>query len=153
MEKQYIFEFDGTREQFLEQLKQFPSYTRNHYRLDDYLVELSGDEIRFGVMRCGHSGGNWFIPTVTEVDGKTIFTGKIRYIDPYTNDKGIRKSINVIEEILLWILLLPLVVIVYVYRFFDWIVRKIINKPRPKEETSEDNLFDLMENYLNCRRT
>ena len=152
MEKQYIFEFDGTKEQFLEQLKQFPSYTRNHYRLDDYLVELSGDEIRFGVMRCGHSGGDWFIPTVTEVDGKTIFSGKISYIDPYTKDKGIRKSINVIEEILMWILLLPLVVIVYVYLFFDWIVRKIINKPRPKEETSEDNLFDLMENYLNCTR-
>lgn len=132
----------------MEQLKQFPSYIRNQYCLDDYLVELSGDEIRFGVMRCGHSGGDWFIPTVTEVDGKTIFSGEIRYRDAYGDGKGMRK----IEEILLWILLLPIVVIVYVYRFFDWIVRKIINKPRPKEETAEDNLFDLMESYLHCTR-
>lgn len=148
MAKQYIFEFDGTREQFLELLKQFPCYSEKLYRLDDYLVEHSSDELRFGVRRGGHSGGDWFIPTVSEVDGKTIFCGEIRYKDAYGGGKGMRK----IEEILLWILLLPIIVIVYVYRFFAWIVRKIINKPKPKEETSEDNLFDLMENYLHCTR-
>lgn len=151
MAKQYIFEFDGTREQFLEQLKRFPSYFKS-YRLDDYLVELSEDEIRFGVKRIGHSGGDWFVPTITEVDGKTFFCGEIRYMDAYTNDIGIRKIISKIEEILLWILLSPIVVIAYVCRFLAWIVRKIINKPKPKEETSEDKLFDLMENYLHCTR-
>lgn len=145
MAKHYTFEFDGTKEMFVEQLKQFPSYFKS-YRLDDYLVELSEDEIRFGVKRGGHSGGDWFVPTITEADGKTIFCGEIRYMDAYGIEKGMRK----IEEILLWILLSPIVVIVYVFRFLAWIVRKIINKPKPKEETSEDKLFDLMENYLHC---
>ena len=154
MSKKYTFEFPGTREDFLNSLKRFAhnaSYADGtFYYFDDYIVKLVGDEIHFGIARGGHSGGYWFVPTITEFGDKMEFQGEIQYIGPDDNCGPFKKAIDKIGDFLLYILLLPIVLIVRVYLFIEWLVRKIINHPKPKEKTDEERLFDLMENYLGC---
>ena len=152
MSKSYSFEFLGTKEVFLNQLKKYPNSDQKFFYFDDYIVELSNGDIRFGVARGGHSGGYWFVPTITEIDGKTTFCGTIEYNDPYTSEKGIKKIVNKIEEILLWIILIPIIIIVKVYLFFSWVVRKLFKRTKPREESLEDRLYNLMENHLGCKR-
>ena len=137
---------------FLNQLNKYPNNNQKVFYFDDYIVEISDNEVRFGVARGGHSGGYWFVPTITEFDGKTTFCGTIKYVDPYTNEKGIKKIINKIEEVLSWIFLIPIIAVIKVYLFFSWLTRKIFKRSKPKEESLEDKLYNLMENYLGCKR-
>ena len=65
MKKTYTFVFPGTKEMFLNNLQK---------PLDNYIIKLSDDEIQFGISRGDHSGGFWFIPEITEANGKTIFS-------------------------------------------------------------------------------
>ncbi len=51
---------------------------------------------------------------------------------------------------MLIILSTPLVLLVWIYVSLERLVRKIINRPKPKEKTDEERLFDLMENYFGC---
>ena len=155
MPKEYIFEFPGTKEEFLNNLNRFEhneSYSGNKfYYFDDYIVKLVGDEIHFGVARGGHSGGYWYIPTITSFDNRIEFRGSIRYIGPDGEKQSAsQKVIDRMEEFLLHILLLPIVVVIRGYMFLEWLVRKILNRPKPKRKTEEERLFDLMENYFGC---
>ena len=152
MSKSYSFVFLGTKEMFLNQLIKSPNNNQKFFYFDDYIVEISDNEVRFGVARGGHSGGYWFVPTITEFDGKTTFCGTIKYVDPYTNEKGIKKIINKIEEVLSWIFLIPIIAVIKVYLFFSWLIRKIFKRAKPKEESLEDKLYNLMENHLGCKR-
>ena len=152
MSKSYSFEFSGTKEMFLNQLNKYPNNDEKFFYFNDYIVELSNDDIRFGVARGGHYGGYWFVPTITELDGKTTFCGTIEHNDPYTSEKGIKKIVNKIEEVLLWIILIPIIIIVKVYLFFSWVVRKLFKRTKPREESLEDRLYNLMENHLGCKR-
>ena len=152
MSKSYSFDFLGTKENFLSQLNKYPNNNQKFFYFDDYIVEISDNEVRFGVARGGHSGGYWFVPTITEHGGKTAFCGTIEYNDPYTSEKGIKKIVNKIEKILLWIILIPIIIIVKVCLFFSWVVRKILKRTKSKEESLEDRLYNLMENHLGCKR-
>ena len=141
---------------FLNQLNKYHNNDQRFFYFDGYIVELSNDDIRFGVARGGHSGGYWFVPTITELDGKTIFCGTIEHNSPYTSEKGGRKIVDKIKEILLWIIaipiMIPIIVVVEVYLFFSWLIRKIFKRSKPKEESLEDKLYNLMENHLGCIR-
>ena len=155
MSKEYIFEFPGTKEEFLNNLNRFThneAYSGDRfYYFGDYIVKLVGDEIHFGVARGGHSGGYWYIPTITSFDNRIEFRGSIRYIGPDDEEQSaFQKVIDRIEEFLLLILLLPIDVVIRGYVFLEWLVRKILNRPKPKEKTNEERLFDLMENYFGC---
>ena len=155
MSKEYIFEFPGTKEEFLNNLNRFThneAYSGDRfYYFDDYIVKLVGDEIHFGVARGGHSGGYWFIPTITSFDNRIEFRGSIRRIGSDGEKQGsFKKDINSIGEFLLFILVLPIVVVIRGYVFLEWLVRKILNRPKPKGKTEEERLFDLMENYFGC---
>ena len=155
MSREHIFEFYGTKEDFLNILNSFPNRTYlsgKLYYFNDYIVKLIDDEIHFGVERGGHSGGYWFIPKITEFDERIEFCGTIRYIGSNDNQSKIRKTIDKIEEILLFVLLLPIVLIVKLYMIIEWVMRKICNRPKVKEKTTEERLFDLMENYMGCVR-
>ena len=92
MSKEYMFEFPGTRKDFMNTLNRFShnySYSSGtFYYFDDYIVKLVGDEIHFGVARGGHSGGYWFVPTITDLGEKMEFRGEIRYIGPSSEDRG-----------------------------------------------------------------
>lgn len=70
MLQEYVFEFPGAKEDFLNSLNRFshnPSYSNGTFFFDDYIVELIDEEIHFGIARAGHSGGYWFIPTITDL--------------------------------------------------------------------------------------
>ena len=154
MPKKYIFEFSGTKEDLWNLLNQFNHSASDSrgtlYYLDDYIVELIGEEIRFGVARGSHSGGYWFVPTITDLGDRLEFRGKIRYVGPNENRGVFRKAIDRVGDFLLLIFILPIALVVRIYMFTEWLVRKISNRPNPKEKTNEERLFDLMENFLGC---
>ena len=149
MEKEYVFEFPGTKEDFMENLKAFPHNTsfdgEAFYYFEDYIVKIANGELHFGVQRGGHSGGYWFIPAVTEQDHRTEFRGTVQYIGPEDRSGRIRKVIDGIEHIFLFVLFLPIILLILLVQ---WIVRKV--RKMPKEKTTQDRLFDLMENHLGC---
>lgn len=155
MSKEYMFEFPGTKEDLLNRLKRLnhnASYSSGtFYYFDDYIVKLIGEEIHFGVARGGHSGGYWFVPTITDLGDRLELRGEIQYIGPSSENRGVfKKAIDGIGEFLLFILILPIVLIIRGYMLVEWLVRKIFNRPKPKEKTNEERLFDLMENYFGC---
>ena len=165
MSKTYVFEFMGTKEDFLNRLNVL--FTHNitysgirYYYFSDYIIKIMDNEIHFGVERGGHSGGYWFIPTMAEFDDRIEFCGSIRYVGPEDNryigpedNRGrIGKAIDHIGEFLLFILLLPIFLILKLYTFVEWIIRKIGNRPKPPIPTTEDRLLNLMETHLNCVR-
>jgi hypothetical protein len=61
-----------------------------------------------------------------------------------------KKTIDSVGDFLLLILVLPVVLIIQGYLFIERLVRKIFSRPKPKEKTNEERLFDLMENYFGC---
>ena len=154
MSKEYMFEFPGTKEDFLNRLNRF-SHTASYssgkfYYFDDYIVELIDEEIYFGIARGGHSGGYWFVPTITDFGDSLEFRGEIRYIGPNDNRGAFKKVTDRVGEFLLLILILPIVLVIRSYMFVEWLVRKMFNRPKPKEKTNEERLLDLMEKYIGC---
>lgn len=151
MTKEYTFQFLGTREDFLDILNQYPNNCGKFYYFDDYIVKIVDDQIHFGVERQGHSGGNWFIPAMTEFDDRIEFSGKIQYW-PGEERNAIGKAVDRVGNFLLVILLLPFILIFKLYMLIEWCVRKIRKQTKLKERTKEQKLYDLMEKYLNCKK-
>ena len=152
MSKKYIFKYNGSKESFLTIPDSFHTNNSRFYYFDDYIIEVLDDEIRFGVERVGHSGGNWFVSKFTEENNQIEFRGTIQYIGPENSNMRTKaqKILDKIGLFLLTILLFPISAIFFVISKIQWIIRKIRKQPNPK--TTEDKLFDLMENRLNCQR-
>ena len=157
MPKEFAFEYAGTREAFLKNLEKHPSYTglngEKYYYFDDFIVKVTEDTIHFGVERSGHSGGYWFVPTITEGAEMLTFRGSIAYIGPEGERSKRQKIIDGVEMCLLFILVFPIILIVLLYRLAAWLVRKLIHKPKAKEKTKEEKLLDLMAAHLGCVHT
>ena len=148
MKKRYSFIFPGTKEIFLNLLDEYPNSKHKEFFFDNYLIEVSGDEIRFGLSRDGHSGGGyWFIPTITERNGKTIFCGTIERIGPPPLKKRISR-----DDAVIWLFAFPVLIVFKVWRFFSFLTGRITGKIKPKEKYLEDRLYELMEKYLICQR-
>ena len=164
MSHEYVFVFSGTKDELFEKL----GFSRlgedgQRYILDDYIVEKVDEEVRFGIERTGHSGGQWFVSTITECDGKVLLRGTIQYIGPKNaqasdvdKESQLKKCIKKIGEILLYIIVLPIALLAYIAvklsDIFKWLVRKIKREPIVKIKTTEDRLLFLMENQLGCVR-
>lgn len=152
MAKNYCFEFSGTREDFLNTLNEHPGYDNKFYYFDDYIVEIENGEYKFGVARGGHSGGYWYLPETSEKGGSLCFNGQIKHLSHHTTEKstekGIKKALHTIDEILFLVFLLPFLLIIKCYSLIDLLIRKL--KKVPKEMTIEEKLFDLMVNHLHC---
>lgn len=143
--KEYVFRFKGTKDAFLYALYHCDYYSEN------YMVRIVDDEIYFGVERCGHSGGNWFVSSISEIGDEVELRGIIRYIG--LGDDGNKKMrfFDLLGIVFGIILLLPILIIYSIYSAVKWCIRKI--RKRPKSKNTEDKLYDLMENHLNCIRT
>ena len=154
MLRKYIFQFLGTKNEFLNRLNRFPHNTSDSgdtfYYLNDYIVKRIGDEIHFGIARGSHCGGYWFVPIIVELEDNIELHGKIQYIDMNNHRNSFKKFMDDIGDCLLFVVVLPIILVVRMYMFIEWIVRKIFNHPKPKEKTDKERLFDLMENYLEC---
>lgn len=151
MEKEYIFQFSGTKQEFLEEIE--ASFKNNGYNEtynygEDYLFEIKGEEFLFGVERAGHSGGMWFISKIYEADNYIELRG---YLDYIAADGTVGEKLkDKIQLTLLIIFLLPIVIIAFIVRFIIWIINKLRKNPKP--ETTEDKLIHLMEKILNCKQ-
>ena len=156
MRKEYAFDFAGSKEDFMDVLNAFPNNTSysgdKFYYFDDFIVRINGEKIQFGVQRGGHSGGYWFVPTITEYNNRTEFSGKVEYIGPGREGGKTRKAIDIVGYALLFVLLLPIVLVALLCAYVKRIIERLVKGPKPKEETTEEKLFDLMENYLHCVR-
>ena len=124
MLKTYVFEFMGTKEDFLNRLNVLFAHNITYsgiryYYFSDYIIKIMDNEIHFGVERGGHSGGYWFIPTIAEFDDRIEFCGNIRYIGPEGNRGRISKAIDHIGEFLFFILLFPVLLIVKLFCRMD----------------------------------
>ena len=159
MPKEYIFRYTGSKESFLAALDPFHTNNSGYYYLDDYIIEVLDDEIRFGIERTAHSAGKWFISKFTEENGQIEFRGTVRNIrsDNTDSEDGLRGTPKVFEKIkeVLWfiflfILAFPFLVIIFAVSKIQWLIRKI--RKQPSLETTEDRLFYLMERRLNCQR-
>lgn len=154
MPKEYVFQFPGTKEDFINTVKRISHNAvcsnGEYYHFDDYIVKFVGDEIHFGIARGNHSGGYWFVPTITDLDEKLEFRGEIQYAGSTDNRGSFKKTIDSVGDFLLLILILPIVLVIRGYMLVEWLVRKIFNRPKPKAKTNEERLFDLMENYFGC---
>ena len=133
MSKNYTFIFSGTKEEFAAVLNKYRESEK--FRKDGFLIERNGDEFRFGIERGGHTGGFWYIPTITEADGKTVFSGKIGYPEKTTVGN---------------ILFTPIALIIKLYFHILMLTEKWLGHPPQREETTENRLFTLMEDRLGC---
>ncbi len=156
MSKIYTFEFPGTKSDFFRTLDTYPHNTSysgdKFYYFHDVIVKTTDGTLHIGVERGGHSGGYWFIPTITEHDDRLIFCGSIQYIGPEGVRNGFQKTLDRIGDFLLFILLLPLILLIRLYLLMDWVVKKLSHTQKPVVPTTEQRLFDLMENHLGCVR-
>ena len=156
MSKEYVFEFNGTKQEFIKKLDLYPNNTsydgNKFYYFDDYIVKIVDNTIHFGVERCGHSGGNWFVPHVTEFNDRIEFCGTVKYDGPVDDRGKMQRALDGIGYVLLFILILPIVVIISLYQVVAWVVRKLSKKEKQMPKTTEEKLFDLMINHLGCTR-
>lgn len=159
MSQEYTFEFLGTKEDFLNKIGYFNNNDNQFYWFDSYIVKIVDEEIHFGVERAGHSGGHWFISTITEHEDRIEFKGTIQYIGPQDNsfsdkreESVFKKCIGKFFAYLLYVIVAPFVLIVYVFLFIKRLFDKICHRPTIELKTKEDKLFDLMENQLGCIR-
>ena len=159
MSQEYTFEFLGTKEDFLNKLGCHKNNDNQFFWFDSYIVKIVDEEIHFGVERAGHSGGHWFISTITEHEDRIEFIGTLQYIGPQYNsfsdkreDSVFKKCIGKFFEYLLYVIVAPFVLIVYVFLFFKKLLKKLCHRPTVSLKTKEDKLFDLMENQLGCIR-
>lgn len=155
MSQEYVSEFYGTKEDFLSCLDRLSNnyyQSSKIYYINNYIVKFVDNEIHFGVERAGHSGGFWFIPRITELNDRMEFRGKIKYIGPSCNQYTKEKVINKIVVFFVSILLLPFVLFIMLFTFIKGIMERLKKQHKPKLKTTEDRLFDLMENYMGMRQ-
>lgn len=154
MSKEYVFEFFGTKEEFISKIVSNKSFINSSiaktYYLDDYMISISENEISFGIQRAGHSGGYWYTPIITELEDRTVLKGKIKYIGPDDDRSKIRKVADKIFEIFFIILLIPLLLVLQLLELVIWFVNKMLKRPKPI--TKEGRLIKLMEQHLSCVR-
>ena len=142
--KEYVFRFPGTKDAFLQKLDSLcPGSGRTRY-LGDYLIEIADNEIRFGIERAGHSGGNWYVSPLREVNGRLEFRGKIRYIGPEDDRNRLQKVLDKVFEVVMIILIWPIGVLVDA---ISLLLRKLRKLPLPLSQ--EQKLMELM-HRLGC---
>ena len=119
MEKEYTFEFYGTKQQLLNKISS--NILDNNFSnpktfyIGEYMIYVTSDKIEFGIQRGGHSGGYWYIPAIEEFEDHLVLSGTIRYIGPEDNRSKASKVIGEIFFVLFIILLSPILVLYKIY--------------------------------------
>ena len=149
MSQEYVFEYSGTKQMFLDSLRKYSYTNDDFFYFNDYIIKIVGDEVHFGIERAGHSGGFWFIPQIIEYENKIEFRGEIQYIGPVDNRTKFEKIKEGILTVFFTVLFLPFVLIVVLA---SMIYDKIVNRKKAEIKTKEDKLFNLLENHLGCTR-
>ena len=154
MEKEYAFLFPGTRSDLQALLDRYPNNDHHFWTFDNFTVEATDDGWKFGVARCGHSGGYYFIPAVTEREGKLLLSGTLTRVGPSLSAARDRRTRDRVGEICLLVLLSPFIFLILlavkVWLLLRALVGKIVKRPPQCEPTPEERLTDLMVGHLHC---
>ncbi len=147
MSEVYLYRFNGTMDEFKKRVTDLHENTPAE--LNEYIIKIDkAGQCRFGLQRCGYSGGYWYMPIICENNNETNLSGSIEYFDPYSNQSKKRKVIDRIGDCLLILCSLPVGICALIYRYISWIV-SIIRKA-PKEKTLEEKLDYLMLEVFWC---
>lgn len=147
--KEYAFRFDGSKEQFMNVLNSSPEENRRYFYIDGYIVSVGLDEIKFGI-EGGHGGGNWFISKFEEENGQIEFRGTIQHIGAQSDRTKKQKFFDSFLVVLFCIFAFPVILVLWIVGGVSTVVNKLRKKPKPL--TTEEKLFDLMENHLGCQK-
>lgn len=147
--KEYTFRFDGSKEQFMNVLNSSPEENRRYFCIDGYIVSVGLDEIKFGI-EGGHGGGNWFISKFEEENDQIEFRGTIQYIGSQSDRTKKQKFFDSFLVVLFCIFAFPVILVFWIVGGVSTVVDKLRKKPKPL--TTEEKLFDLMENHLGCQK-
>ena len=147
--KEYTFRFDGSKEQFMNVLNSSPEVIRRYFCIDGYIVSVGLDEIKFGI-EGGHGGGNWFISKFEEENDQIEFRGTIQYIGSQSDRTKKQKFFDSFLVVLFCIFAFPVILVLWIVGGVSTVVNKLRKKPKPL--TTEEKLFDLMENHLGCQK-
>ena len=147
--KEYTFRFDGSKEQFMNVLNSSPEENRRYFCIDGYIVSVGLDEIKFGI-EGGHGGGNWFISKFEEENDQIEFRGTIQYIGSQSDRTKKQKFFDSFLVVLFCIFAFPVILVLWIVGGVSTVVNKLRKKPKPL--TTEEKLFDLMENHLGCQK-
>lgn len=151
--KEYAFNFLGSKEGFLNRLRQLTNDRDRESRFfcfDNYIVDVKDAEISFGVERTGHSGGNWFVSKFEEENGQIELRGRIQYIGPENDRTKPQKFFDNFFVVLFCIFAFPVILVLWIVSGVYTVVNKL--RKKPKSLTTEEKLFDLMENHLGCQK-
>ena len=103
----------------------------------EYLVKRTQNGFDLGIGRGGHQGGYWYCAAVVEDGAGCQISGRVVYRT--WDGKDIKPTwIDKLEYGFLFVVLLPLILIVWIYRLF-----------RP-EITNEDRFVEFMTTKMGC---
>ena len=123
-----------------------PEALRERVRVDVYakgnmLYENTEAGFDIGVSRGGHSGGYWYVATLTEGDGQTTVSGEIVFRSCHSNgelreETKREKILEWIAFVLIFLLILPAALVALAI----WGIIELIGKlrGRPTEMTMSD---------------
>lgn len=103
----------------------------------EYLLEETDRGFDLGIGRGGHQGGYWYCAAVTEDSSGSFVSGRVVYRD-WQGEEIKRTWVYKVESALLFVLILPLVLLVWIWRIF-----------RP-EITYEDRFVEFMTTKMEC---
>ena len=126
------------------------------YNAGDLLYEETPSGFYLGIERGGHSGGYWYVATLTESDGVTEIWGEIVYRSYHKN--GEYREDTKGEKIREWLGIVLIVIFfspVFLIALAIWGIMLLIGKLRgkPVEATmsTEEKLTRFMTEVLGCR--
>ena len=104
----------------------------------EYLLEQTETGFNLGIGRGGHQGGYWYRAEVSEDGGGSHISGRVVY--QTWDGREIKTTwVNKLEFAIWFAVLLPLILVIWIYRIF-----------RP-EVTMEDRFVEFMTEKMDCQ--
>ena len=123
------------------------------YESGHLLYEETPSGFYLGIERGGHSGGYWYIATLTETEDGTEMRGEIVFLT-FHGDEEVRKNAKwkkISEWILIIIFFLPVLLIALPTWGIMLLIGKLRGKPVEATMSTEKKLTHFMTEVMGCR--
>ena len=126
------------------------------YESGHLLYEETPSGFYLGIERGGHSGGYWYVATLTESDGVTEIWGEIVYRSyhkngEYREDTKWEKIREWLGIVLIVIFFSPVFLIALAIRGILLLIGKLRGKPVEATMSTEEKLTHFMTEVMGCR--